>query len=284
MVNSSMLPVLVLIAGVVAVVVVVSLLLVGVRFGKKKRIKDIKVAQALLTADNHMDHARNWLTKPSARAEEARLALEDLHDVVRQGIDDPRIWSFKRTIEQAIAEWKGVPLEQVMEEWDLPTQGGARRDEDDSPAPRPRRERPVRHVLSGRILIVDSDKDERVRLLKMLQDLFPDFEISTASDEEDVYKKVRDDKIDLVITEMHMPRIDGRTILAYLKRSHPTVEVIVASAVAPLHARELEDLRAYGVLGRPVLRPVLEGLVRHCAEQRFPYNEWRKSAAAAANG
>jgi len=76
-----------------------------------------------------------------------------------------------------------------------------------------------------RILIVEDDDEMRKLLLDELAD--EGYEVSAASDGEDAIGKLAQDRFDLVITDLVMPRLDGFALLSHVKNSHPEMPVIM---------------------------------------------------------
>ena len=56
------------------------------------------------------------------------------------------------------------------------------------------------------------------------------YEVSAASDGEDAIGKLAQDRFDLVITDLVMPRLDGFALLSHVKNSHPEMPVIMMTA------------------------------------------------------
>lgn len=73
--------------------------------------------------------------------------------------------------------------------------------------------------------------DDEVQILKSLNRLFmdTDYEIFTAGSGEEALEILTDEKIDLVITDMKMPVMDGYQLLEKIKELHPNVLRIILS-------------------------------------------------------
>ena len=89
---------------------------------------------------------------------------------------------------------------------------------------------PANSAVEGRtILVVDDEED--IRLL--LQDILTlRYQVLTASDGIDALEKIaaRPDAIDLVLTDLRMPRMDGLELLAEIQRQYPQLGVVMISA------------------------------------------------------
>jgi len=80
------------------------------------------------------------------------------------------------------------------------------------------------------ILIVDDNTVTLSMLSKVLTAHCNIFEIFTAKDGKDAIPFIDDKKIDLVITDLSMPRMNGFALIEYILKSHPGTPIIVISA------------------------------------------------------
>ena len=98
-------------------------------------------------------------------------------------------------------------------------------------------------TASKRIVVVDDEPHIRLLLAQMLQP--PDFEVHAFSDPRDALMKLHDIAPDLIICDVMMPDMDGRTFLKVVKKSQDLRDVpfIFLSAV-----REVDEVvQAYEV-------------------------------------
>jgi DNA-binding NtrC family response regulator len=79
-----------------------------------------------------------------------------------------------------------------------------------------------------RVLVVDDEKDIR----RLLSDFLSSegFEVSVAKDGQESLDQMRVNSFDLVITELHMPRMDGIEMLKHMEQASRRVKVIVMTA------------------------------------------------------
>lgn len=80
------------------------------------------------------------------------------------------------------------------------------------------------------LLLVDDDEVFRLSIGEGLVYLIPDSEIFTAGNGEEAIGILREHAIDMVITDLKMPVMDGFDLLAYLSRESPGTPVIVITA------------------------------------------------------
>jgi YesN/AraC family two-component response regulator len=80
------------------------------------------------------------------------------------------------------------------------------------------------------VLIVDDDAVTRGLLSRVLKPHSADFKISTANNGKEAIDIIIADKIDLVITDIQMPEMDGLQLLSYISSNHPEIPVFVMTA------------------------------------------------------
>ncbi|MEW6413045.1 MAG: response regulator [Candidatus Zixiibacteriota bacterium] len=75
------------------------------------------------------------------------------------------------------------------------------------------------------ILVVDDE----LLIRDLLYDFFTDqgWDISIAESGEKALQILRSKKVDLVLTDLKMPNMDGLTLTAELKQSHPELPVVI---------------------------------------------------------
>ena len=103
------------------------------------------------------------------------------------------------------------------------------------------------------ILIVDDDKNFLLSLVEGLREHDNGFEIKTAENGEMAAQTIRDESIDLVITDLKMPVTDGFELLAYMSSNYPRIPVIVMTAYGtPLIENSVTNLGAIRYLEKPL--------------------------------
>ncbi|MCE5243909.1 MAG: sigma-54-dependent Fis family transcriptional regulator, partial [Desulfobacteraceae bacterium] len=81
--------------------------------------------------------------------------------------------------------------------------------------------------MKPKILVVDDEASILQSLQGVLQD--EGFRVGTADCGEDALEEVRRDLPDLVILDIWMPGVDGLTVLGELKKTYPSLPVIIIS-------------------------------------------------------
>lgn len=85
-----------------------------------------------------------------------------------------------------------------------------------------------------RVLVVDDDHDLRSLVLAILED---DGLVGVEASSAEAARAMLDDEpIDVVLTDLVMPNVDGMTLLRMLQVDHPTLPVIMMTA-----KRSVED-------------------------------------------
>jgi DNA-binding response OmpR family regulator len=101
-----------------------------------------------------------------------------------------------------------------------------------------------------RILIVDDDK----KLLSVLKSLLVEekHEVTTCNDGMDAIGKCREQKFDLVITDLKMPGAGGLEVLKEARKTHPDTLVIIITGFASLESA-IQAIRegAYDYIAKP---------------------------------
>src|SRR5512140_2146822 len=99
------------------------------------------------------------------------------------------------------------------------------------------------------ILIVDDEKSFLSSLTFGFESYAADFNTMTAENGKKAVEAMKSTDIDLVVTDLKMPEMDGFELLAYLSRTHPGIPVIVMSAYCTSEIKTmLKDRGAFTIL------------------------------------
>ena len=117
--------------------------------------------------------------------------------------------------------------------------------------------------MGKRILVVEDDRNVREYLAAALESAAKDLEVVVASNGREAAEQIDADGIDLVLTDLNMPEMNGVELVRRLRALHPRIPVILMSGAS---ADWLADLASEGLdelplLTKPVSVSQLLGLV-----------------------
>ena len=105
--------------------------------------------------------------------------------------------------------------------------------------------------VSKRILIVDDEENARVALSKILA--HDGYDVSSAGNGFEALNFLRDREVELIITDINMPEMNGLTFLRELNRNHPQSNVIMITAYGEVESYlEAMNLGAFEYINKPV--------------------------------
>jgi serine/threonine protein kinase/class 3 adenylate cyclase len=128
----------------------------------------------------------------------------------------------------------------------------------------------------AKILVVDDEPDVEVMMRQAFRRQLRDnvYELLFASDGEDALEKLRHHPdLDVILTDINMPRMDGLTFLSKVGEVNPIVKVIIISAYSDMtNIRTAMNRGAYDFLTKPLdfqdLETTLAKTLKHVAEVR----------------
>jgi len=113
-----------------------------------------------------------------------------------------------------------------------------------------RRERDVTEQLR-RILVVDDEENARIALSKILTR--EGYEVASACNGYEALDYLRGREVELIITDINMPEMNGLTFLRELNRSHPASTVIMITAYGEVESYiEAMNLGAFEYINKPL--------------------------------
>ena len=106
-------------------------------------------------------------------------------------------------------------------------------------------------VDSGKILIIEDNRDSRDILSKLLR--MSGYEVVSASDGENGYELAVNQKPDLIITDINMPKMDGIQFVRRVRKNLALAEtpVLVVTAFGASVAREAVEAGADDYAEKP---------------------------------
>ena len=134
--------------------------------------------------------------------------------------------------------------------------------------------------MQGHLLLVDDDAN----LLKLLSIRLEaeGFNVLTADSAEDALKVLRNNRVDLVITDLRMEGSDGLDLFAQIRHFYPGLQVIIMSAQGTIpEAVSATQMGVYEFLTKPIdksllLSTIRSALVQSGATQAEIFEDWRE--------
>ena len=103
------------------------------------------------------------------------------------------------------------------------------------------------------ILIVEDEKTFQLTLLDGLRKYERDLRVLTAENGKVAKKILETLPVDLIVTDLKMPEMDGMELLAYIRKNHPYVPVIVMTAYGnPELEKWLQSIGVSAYLEKPI--------------------------------
>ncbi|MDR2395536.1 MAG: response regulator [Endomicrobium sp.] len=122
-------------------------------------------------------------------------------------------------------------------------------------------------VSKGKILIVDDEQAIRDLLIQEFVSL--GYDVLFAVDGQDAISKITSNKINVVVSDIKMPKVDGITLLKTIKDKSPETEVVIMTGHATMD-NALYAMRsgAYDFVQKPFNIDELSALVEKAMEKR----------------
>ena len=107
----------------------------------------------------------------------------------------------------------------------------------------------------ARILVVDDEEMDRVLERSILEEA--GHELLFANDGDHALRVYREERVDLVITDLAMPKVNGLRLIKRLLEEDSAAKVIAVSGVSPEQLPRAQDLGAAATLYKPLEREEL---------------------------
>ena len=127
------------------------------------------------------------------------------------------------------------------------------------------------------ILVIDDDPT--VLELVKLNLTYEGYEVTTADTGEKGLKLAEGNRFDLILTDLHLPDLDGIEIVKKVKERAPEIEIIMISGLGTItNAVEATKAGAFYFIEKPIESPRLLPLVEKALERRSQSQEIRTQA------
>lgn len=103
------------------------------------------------------------------------------------------------------------------------------------------------------VLIVDDEKSFLLSLEAGLRQYASSFKMLTAANGREAMEVMQRAKVDLVVTDLNMPEMDGFELLALMTKSHPDIPVMVMTAYStPAIKTRVEAIGSFRIQEKPI--------------------------------
>ena len=122
----------------------------------------------------------------------------------------------------------------------------------------------------SRILVVDDEQNVRELIMQVLTS--QGYEVIVTDDGSEGLQIIRDERVDLVLVDMQMPKMSGLDFLGQLQtieEGRRPVAVVVTGKISDDTASEQADLDVYGSLAKPFAIDELQSLVHSAITQKL---------------
>jgi DNA-binding NtrC family response regulator len=102
-----------------------------------------------------------------------------------------------------------------------------------------------------RILVVDDEENARIALSKILSR--EGYDVASAGNGFEALNYLRERDVELIITDINMPEMNGMVFLRELNKAHPASNVIMITAYGEVESYiEAMNLGAFEYINKPV--------------------------------
>ncbi|MDY6862642.1 MAG: response regulator, partial [Thermodesulfobacteriota bacterium] len=127
-------------------------------------------------------------------------------------------------------------------------------------------------IFTPTILVVDDEKNIRDALYKILSK--EGYKIITAEDSNTALEILRSNQIDLILSDLKMPQIDGVEFLKIVKYNFPESEFILITAYGSVEeAVKAMKHGAFDFILKPLKKAAIIGIVKNALEKQFVIRE-----------
>ena len=102
------------------------------------------------------------------------------------------------------------------------------------------------------VLIVDDEMPVQLTISEGLGIYTKNLNVLTAENGKNAMEVMESFKVDLVVTDLNMPEMDGFELLAYIRESYPNIPVIVMTGLSTTEIeKKLQTLDIFGYIEKP---------------------------------
>jgi YesN/AraC family two-component response regulator len=116
-----------------------------------------------------------------------------------------------------------------------------------------------------RVLLVDDEPEVLAGVRRILRAAEPDWVVITANNGKKALERLAEEQVDVLVTDLNMPEMDGFQLLQRVERSHPEIIRVVHSSHEGMLTTDLVRYRAHNVLKKPTTPGEMIALLRRAA-------------------
>ncbi len=129
-----------------------------------------------------------------------------------------------------------------------------------------------------KIIIADDSATARMIIKRCLEIAgFFDVQMIEANDGQEALSLAQENQPDLLITDLNMPNMDGRTLLKHVKASprlNSMPVLVISSASNEAMEKELVELGAFAVVNKPITPISVSEALQNIKEEDNQENQW----------
>ncbi len=129
-------------------------------------------------------------------------------------------------------------------------------------------------MSSGRILIIDDEKNYLLIIETMLVDA--GYDVTTLNDPEMVMAYLDVSEVDIIITDIKMPKMSGKEVLQYVKKNFPRIPTLIMTAFGSIeNAVDLMRQGAFDYITKPFANDELLASVNSAMELATAHKQYQ---------
>ncbi len=116
------------------------------------------------------------------------------------------------------------------------------------------------NAIKNRVMFVDDEEAVRTSWNRFLRE--KGFDVTTATDGAGAISELRERPVDVVVSDLRMPTVDGLELLAWLREEQPDTRFIMLTGFGtPEVERRVRELGAFEYLDKPISPETLAAVV-----------------------
>ena len=129
-----------------------------------------------------------------------------------------------------------------------------------------------------KIIIADDSATARMIIKRCVEIAgFFDVQVIEANDGQEALNLAKENPVDLLITDLNMPNMDGRTLLKHVKASprlNSMPVLVISSASNEAVEKELVELGAMAVVNKPITPTSVSEALQSMNQEDNEENQW----------